>query len=321
MKKLTKAIALLLVFASVFALTACGKKNAESTVTTDEYLAMLGDDDPSEADVTEDASTADEVTTDGATQADVTTVGETTTIAEVTAAADETTTEDPNKLPETKEEILAAYSEVMNNSKALKPGYTRIEWQDLPEEKRNIDGGVAKQLIKLAGMFMESKENATKNPEIKAKGGDMKYFPVPRAEKGCYLTNANAIKSASCKKQNDGTIKIVIELKPEMNSEPYFAKPNNPSNVGSMFGPLSLAEINKEITGNPAIKIVVKDVEFTLKYYNCIATLIYDPETMRAKAISQVMDTLIDTSGKILGSPFSGSAVLHNDLKIININY
>ncbi len=313
-KKLT---AILLACAMLFAFAACGSEPASTDPTDDSTTA--------EGETTLEAlTTAADTTTTAA--ADATTAeGETTTVSpDATTVEGETTTAAVVKLPQTKQEILDAYTVVMNKAKSEKPAYNKYEYQELPKDKRNVTGAGINQILGLAGLFMTDKEKATSEPEVKEKGSDMKWFPVYNGPKGCLLTDTSAIKTASCVAQSDGTYKLTIVLNPEINPEPY-----NPdtgkltSYTGGMFSPLSRTkDIDPTLVNDSRVSKVIKDPQYELKYYDCKAVLVYNPKTNEIVTLDQNMSVLITCSGKIvvLGE-FSGTAVLNNTMRIYNVKF
>ena len=88
-----------------------------------------------------------------------------------------------------------------------------------------------------------------------------------------------------------------------------------------MFSPLAKADIDNTLQNDPNVTKVVKDVEYSLKYYDCTAVLTYNPKTNHMVDLYQYMHVLITGSGKVLGSKFNGSAVLDNYLEITNVKY
>jgi len=312
---LTKLLAILMTVTIIFSLSACsGGKNKETTVA--------------------ESATAVETTVEGGvTTAGGTTIttgetttaagGTTTTAAETTKASGETTTAAPtNSLPTTNAEILAAYTAVLNKAKTDKPGYKKSYYQDFPVSERNV-GGAAKYLLPIANLFMTSEEKATANPNIYAKGNDMSQFPILNAGKGCMLTNLNAIKSAKCEKLSNGNYKITIVLKDEINPEPYRAgEVKAPSNTGNMFITIAKSDVDYQMANNKAVRLVIKSGTYTLKYYDCTATLEYNPKTNHVVSLEQVTNGFVTVSGEIFILGHSGgTAVLVDTLKIFDLQY
>lgn len=189
-----------------------------------------------------------------------------------------------NGKPESYAEILAAYRDVLNLAKSSKVGYEKSEWQVLPKEKRNFDGTVINMLLPVAGLFMTSEKDAKgKKHENNPKGTDMKWFPIyQHPTKGCTLTDVSKIKSAKCEVLSNGNYKITIVLKADINPEPCDPKTGVISKgfTGTMFSPLAKADIDNTLQNDPNVTKVVKDVEYSLKYYDCTAVLTYKPRTI-----------------------------------------
>ena len=308
MKKVFAALlALALILCSVAVLTSCDGNEDASTTTSTAAPATPADAETSAAGITQPPVT--EGTTDGSTA--------------TSAPAQETTSAAPQALPATNAEILAKYTEVMDFAKKSKPAYTKTEYQSIPADKRNFDSGIIKILLSLASNFMTTEEAAKSDPEIHEKGQDTYWFPVYETEKGCLLTDESKIERAACTTLSNGNVKIVIELKNEMNSEPAAEGATSaPSAVGSMFSPLARASIDDTLKNDKAVKTVVKDVDYDLEYYDCTAVLVFNPETNQIVSLDQYMHTLITIhGGRVLGSSAKGTAVLDNYMNIYDFRY
>ena len=246
------------------------------------------------------------------------------TVIETKAPADNSA-KPSNGKPESYAEILAAYRDVLNLAKSSKVGYEKSEWQTLPKDKRNFDGFVINAALPVAELFMTSEKDAKgKKHENNPKGTDMKWFPIyQHPTKGCTLTDVSKIKSAKCEVLPNGNYKITIVLKADVNPEPCDPKTGVISKgfTGTMFSPLAKADIDNTLQNDPNVTKVVKDVEYSLKYYDCTAVLTYNPKTNHMVDLYQYMHVLITGSGKVLGSRFSGNAVLDNYLEITNVKY
>lgn len=229
---------------------------------------------------------------------------------------------DSNAIPQGNEAILAKYSELMNDAKAHSVGFKKIEWQAIPEEKAQFEGKVFGKILPIASNFFKSEEDAKANPEYKGKDDGATWLPIYHNSKGCMLTDASAIESATCTELPDGNVKIVIELKNEDNSEPPVDAPTCDSYVGSMFTPIQFAEIRTTLETDPAVKFIVKNVDFDLEYYDCVAELTYNPETNQIVTLDQFMHINIKINdGSILGFSAKGNAVLDNYMYISDFVY
>ena len=148
----------------------------------------------------------------------------------------------------------------------------------------------------------------------------MKMFPVRDANKGCLLTDVNAIKTASCVKQTDGNYKLKITLKDEMNPAHYRSGNTAPSKTGGIFMPLDKDDVDPELNKG-FVQAVVKNAEYSMAYYNCTVTLVYNPLTQRVVSVDQVLYNKITMSGTVLGISGSGWQVLIMNYNITDLVY
>ena len=281
-KNLKRIVALMLAIVMTASFAACKKdKNNDDTTGANEPAAL--------GEVVGDDMLPEDPSNAVVDETEASSGKEDSTAAETEAVADNSA-KPSNGKPESYAEILAAYRDVLNLAKSSKVGYEKSEWQVLPKEKRNFDGTVINMLLPVAGLFMTSEKDAKgKKHENNPKGTDMKWFPIyQHPTKGCTLTDVSKIKSAKCEVLSNGNYKITIVLK---------------------------ADINPDVTK------VVKDVEYSLKYYDCTAVLTYNPKNNHMVDLYQYMHVLVTGSGKVLGSRFSGNAVLDNYLEITNVKY
>ena len=225
-------------------------------------------------------------------------------------------------IPQGNEAILAKYSELMNDAKAQSVGFKKIEWQAIPEEKAQFEGKAFSKILPIASNFFKSEADAKANPEFKGKDDGATWLPIYHNSKGCMLTDVNAIESASCTELPDGNVKIVIELKNEENSEPPVDAPTCDSYVGSMFTPIQFASIRDTLENDATVKFIVKNVDFDLEYYDCVAELTYNPATNQIVQLDQFMHINIKINeGSILGLSAKGNAVLDNYMYISEFQY
>ncbi len=203
-------------------------------------------------------------------------------------------------------EVLQIYTDVMNKAKTDKPAYTKIEYQQLPSDANSRviskGSGLVGTLLDLVDTLgiMTSKESAEANPEVKEAGSDMKWFPVCKENKGCYLTDASKIKSYDYKENGD-IATITIVLQDELNPEPMNEYDETyVSDTGAMFSPLAKKDIDETINGG-VVQAVIKGVQYSLNYHDCTAILEYNTKTNEIVSITQYMNVAISGSGKILG--------------------
>lgn len=225
-------------------------------------------------------------------------------------------------LPSGNEAILKKYSDILNDANEKKVGYNKVEFQAIPPEKANL-GGVLDKIMPVAQTFFVDEATAKQNPETFQKGGDMDWFPLYHTTKGCVLTDASKIEKATCEKLADGNVKITIELQDEMNPEPIDngATTCN-SYTGSMFTPIKRADIDDVLQNNGAVKMLIKNLDYDLKYHDCTAELIYNPETNQIVSLTQYMHILIIVnSGKVAFSDVTGDAILDNSMFLTDFVY
>lgn len=228
------------------------------------------------------------------------------------------------------EEVLKIYTDLMNKAKADKPGYKKVEYQELPGDAANRQiskgEGLVGVLLKLVTDTLDlltTKEEAEADPEIVEKGGDMRWFPVYKCEKGCYLTDVNAIESTKYEDLGNGKARITIVLKDENNPEPMAeGATTSPSNTGAMFSPLSKADIDNTINGG-AVQAVIKNVTYSLVYHDCKAVVEYDTNTNQIIRLEQYMNVAIQGGGKLvlLGEIKIDKQELFNTMIISDFQY
>lgn len=217
----------------------------------------------------------------------------------------------------TNEEILAKYTEVMNDAKKAKPAFKKVEFQSLPEEFRKL-GTVGNVILPIAEGFMTTEEKAKADPQVKEAGSDMHAWPVTGHDTaGCLLTDASKIKSASAVKEGDN-VKITITLLPEENPEPINSATatSSPSFTGGMFSPMSKADIDNTIAGIKGVKVN----SFNLTYTDCTVTLVYNPSDNHVVTLDQIMNVDIKANIKVLAT-IDGSARLVDTINIWDIQY
>lgn len=295
MKKFTVVIMALLM---LFALASCGGKDEETTTTQ---------------------ALADEETT---------TVAETETTEAVTeeTTTEVTTEQEKSKVPVTDEEILAAYTLVMNKAKTDKVGFTLAEWQSLPDDEnsRVISKGTAVvgASLNVANNFMTTEKDAKAKPAVYEKGGDMATFPIRNTPYGCTLTDPADLRSISAKELKDGNVEIILVLKDEMNPEPAPAGTgNSPSTTGKVITPISKKEIDENINGS-IVSAVCKDIKYSLLFHDVTSTVVYNPETNEIVSLKQVTKVTVSGSGKVAGLEIVvDKQELINNKEITNLKY
>ena len=212
----------------------------------------------------------------------------------------------------TKADIVNIYATLMNKAKADKPGFTKVEYQELPGDPANrvVSQGeehvTAEYIEKLFG-FIEDlgvfvpKEKAEADPYIHEKGDeDMSKFPVFSREKGSYLTDPKAIEKYTYTKLSNGNIKMSFVLVPENNPEPIGENTNvAPSYTGAVFSPMSKQQIDGTVY-HPIVTIFAKDIQYSLRYHDCSVVVEFNPNTMQIVYLEQVANVSIKGQGDVV---------------------
>ena len=216
----------------------------------------------------------------------------------------------------TAEEVLAKYTEVMdafkkNVSEGKVSQYNKKEFQTLADDYDL--GTVGNLVLPIAQNLMTSEDEAEEQTRT-----DYEQIPVTNNIKGCLLTDASAIKSASMT-ESGGKTTIVIVLNDEKGAYP--AEDNATSCgsiVGSVFNPLDQEEIDNIVAEFSAV-VTVNKFELTCK--DCTATLVFNTETGEVESLEQIMNYYIDVDAKAVVVPVSGYATLTNKMTIYNVQY
>ena len=213
----------------------------------------------------------------------------------------------------TKADIIKIYADVMDNTKKKAPGFTKVEYQELPDGEDNrvfSEGGdkagdeaVAKMLnfVQSVGVFVP-KEEAEANPYIHEKGdADMARFPVFDREKGSYLTDPNSIESYTYEVLPNGNVKMHFVLVSEDNPEPISENTNiAPSYTGAVFSPMSKAKIDGTVY-HPIVTVFAKDIKYSLRYHDCSVDVEFNPNTLEIAHLEQIARVSIKGSGNVVG--------------------
>lgn len=211
------------------------------------------------------------------------------------------------------EEILAKYTEVMDNLKANVASYDKKEFQNLPEDRYDL-GSIGNLILPVASNLITTEDKA----ELQQRT-DPESIPIIGNTKGCLLTDASKIKSASMTEEG-GKTTIVITLVDEDNPEPVAdGATSSQYSTSAMFTPLSKASIDDIVAKFEAIPTVTIS-SFNLQYQNCTATLVFNTETLQVESLNQTMDVYITASAKVLVT-IEGYATLVNNMTINNIQY
>jgi len=327
MKKLAAILALLLAAALLFA--ACGPKNQPANTDEDETsdVTTTSPDTTLEEPTSEDETTAEDES--GATT-DVTTTG-------VDASSTEAA---PLVLPTGKAEILALYSEVVNNVAIRQPTYNSFDYQKISNEK-DLNPGVVDMLNTyfykggdqslvpalesiLDTRQLEAQKNAHVDTRVKKTGdngerlpggkSNTRWFGVSMNDKVC-LATPNDVKSATIKDLGDGRVQIdlvIVDVKnPAVIKEGAATAPNamaafmEVQDIGIVFG-----LVDNAVTRN-IIKLAGVNLEPSsyMLFSGSTCKLIYNAKTMECESLYQVGKMNLFLDGSIKGVECKGVPV------------
>ncbi len=213
----------------------------------------------------------------------------------------------------TKADIVKIYADVMNNAKAKKPGFKKVEYQELPGDPANRVFSEGEEsagedtvnkflgIIEGLGVFVP-KEKAEAEPYIHEKGdADMSLFPVFSREKGSYLTDPNGIEKFTYEVLANGNVKMNFTLVSEDNPEPIGENSDvAPSYTGAVFSPMSKARIDRTVN-HPIISVFATNVQYSLRYHDCYVEVEFNPNNLEIVSLTQFADVSIKGSGQVVG--------------------
>lgn len=242
-----------------------------------------------------------------------------TDVSETTATV--TTTQAVNQMPQTTKEIIDKYTQLVNDFKSERPAYKKKEFQSLPEEYRNFGTGV-NLILDLASGYMVTEEECE---ELVRPAGsdDMLYdMPVHNTDKGCVLTDYDAVSWAKCEDMGDGTYKLSFSLKEELNAQPTPADTLIPVSAhGAVMQPVALSEIMTEVDKITSSVPGIALNDFSLYYRDCEFICIYDVKTDRVLSITHHIVIDITADLELFFSQINGTARLLNEMFIYDITW
>lgn len=236
----------------------------------------------------------------------------------VTTAA---VTQPTNNMPDTPQEVIDKYTELVNEFKTGRPAYKKKEYQVLPEEHRKFSDSL-NFILDIAANYMVSEDECEEL--VRAPGAEeiLTDMPVHNAQVGCVLTDYDAVSWAKCDDLGDGTYKLSFSLKEEINAEPTPADSLIPVSAhGAVMQPMAIGDLTaqlKDITDKlPGININ----GFSLCYRDCEFSCIYNPETDKVQSITHHIVIDIEADIELFGTQIVGSARLLNEMLIYDITW
>ena len=231
------------------------------------------------------------------------------------------TAEKESNKPESTKEIIDQYTLLVDKFKQQKPAYKKKEYQALPAEYHNFSSTLNKALDLAAG-YMVTEEEAEEL--IRDAGAEeiIMDMPIHGSEKGCALTDYDAVSWAKCEDKGDGTYEISFSLKEEVNPEPTPADTLVPVSAhGAVMQPMAFKDIKAEIdniTGKiPGVAMNTLDLYYRDHVYTCV----YNPETDEVLSITHhiVIDIVVNLD--LFSKTIDGSVRLLNEMFIYDITW
>lgn len=239
---------------------------------------------------------------------------------QVSTTVADTENKDSNK-PESTKEIIDQYTLLVDKFKQQKPAYKKKEYQALPVEYHNFSSVINKALDLAAG-YMVTEDEAEEL--VRAAGAEeiVTDMPIHNSEKGCVLTDYDAVEWAKCEDKGDGTYEISFSLKEEVNPEPTPADTLIPVSAhGAVMQPMAFNDIKAEVDNVaskiPGVAMNTLDLYYREHVYSCI----YNPETDEVLSITHhiVIDIVVNIEA--FGKTIDGSARLLNEMFIYDITW
>jgi len=298
-RSLTVIAALLMVFALLLPLAACGGKDADKAVTT----AAEEELEPVDAFPEEEAQEAGEEEIDDPEAA-----------AAVEGSEGDDAEAEDKPAPSTPAEVLAAYTEVMNKAKKDVKSMRKLEYQILDKNQMKFEMDVVNTpgfLDWLNDNLMTTREKGLQQDQYTRGVTDMtEHLPVMHTPLGCMVKDPGVFTRAVARELPNGNIELTLVMKPENNPEPaQKGASTSPSITGQMFNPLSKAGVDDLLY--KARFFITTKLDFSLRYFDCKSVLVYDPATMQAVSLRQDYFVKINVAnGRVLFFNAKGNGVL-----------
>lgn len=272
-----KILAVLLALSFVFAFAACGGNNDDATTTApvetteDPFAAVEETDAPTEA--------ATEAPSAGATEAaseDASASAEDTTAADTSDVSAEETTAAANAMPQTKEEIVAAFNTAVNavktDAKSVKRHYSKISLNGSATLPSAING-----ILKLLGgadAFLGEQLAKNSKGEETYTGDQIKaVYPVEGESYASKLTAADVKDAKITEKDGKWIIRVTTVADGKSDSIKH-----GQGHAPKAFNVVLPGVVNDNIPGVAAGLVGLA----TMNYPSSTATITVDPATGRA---------------------------------------
>lgn len=237
-----------------------------------------------------------------------------------TATTEYTAEKESNK-PESTKEIIDQYTLLVDKFKQQKPAYKKKEYQELPVEYHNFSSTINKVLDIAAG-YMTTEDEAEELVREAGAEEIINDMPIHGSEKGCALTDYDAVEWAKCEDRGDGTYEISFSLKEEVNPEPTPADTLVPVSAhGAVMQPMAFADIKAEVDGLLGKVPGLALNQLDLYYHEHVFSCVYNPETDEVLSITHHIVIDIVVNADVFGKTIDGSARLLNEMFIYDITW
>lgn len=243
-----------------------------------------------------------EVETDAETTAPTSeNITEGTTVPPTTEAPTTTTTEPETDSPETiklKKSILSEYKSVVNSSKkTLKPSIVKTSYRSI--NKSLITGLHLFNIETAYPEYFVSKENAV--PVNITNDNIASEFCISSKKYACMLASedaSEAIKSATSVKLKDGTKKITIVLRDEVNPAPLEEGATKATSFTSAMFPVISSEVALQKVNDSTSLLDATSADLT--YTDCTVEVIYKPATKKIVSLTQTVTYTGEFKGQLI---------------------
>lgn len=239
---------------------------------------------------------------------------------EGTTAEQTSQTEPQTDSPETiklKKEVLSKYKDIVNYAKKTgKPSFTKVTYRTL--EKDFVSSSLLHSVESAYPEYFISKDNAENAPIVVPANTKTTELCINNNYYACMLASADAseaIKTATDVKLKDGTSKITIVLRDEVDPEPTEADAKKAASYTSAMFPVITADTVKEKVQSTLYLEKISSAQLT--YTDCTVELIYNPKLNRIISMTQT----VKYNGKLKGSVLSASGTVTEVHEYSDFNY
>lgn len=259
-------------------------------------------DTPANDETTSDSGSETEQTPVDTTSSNSGSQEDTTAVTAGTTSAPTTTTTEPEtdsaETIKLKKQILSEYKNVVNLSKKVsKPNFTKTTYRTIDK-----DAATAVHLLNIEKTYPDyfvSKENAV--PVVVTAASVASELCIDNNKYACMLASADAseaIKTATSVKLADGSRKITIVLRDEVNPASTPADATKAESFTSAMFPVidsdvALQKVNASTT-------LLDATSATLTYKDCTVELIYDPVLNTIISLTQTVNYTGEFKGYLL---------------------